>query len=91
MIAPDSASLSQRGHAYEAAGEVLFDMASMPDYGQLSKRNLDEQQAGARVAVDAHKRNPGDFVLWKLSSPEEPGWGRPGAGAVPAGTSSARR
>ena len=77
-------SLIARGHAYEAAGEVLFDTASMPDYGRLSKRPLDEQQAGARVAVDAHKRNPGDFVLWKLSSPEEPGWespwgrGRPG-------------
>ncbi|OBQ60073.1 cysteine--tRNA ligase [Mesorhizobium erdmanii] len=77
-------SLIKRGHAYVAAGEVLFDTESMPDYGQLSKRNLDEQQAGARIAVDAHKKNPGDFVLWKLSSPEEPGWqspwgrGRPG-------------
>ena len=76
--------LIERGHAYQAGGEVLFDTQSMADYGQLSKRNLDEQQAGARVAVDAHKRNPGDFVLWKLSSPEEPGWespwgrGRPG-------------
>ncbi|MGX9145401.1 cysteine--tRNA ligase [Mesorhizobium sp. 128a] len=76
--------LIERGHAYVAAGEVLFDTASMPDYGELSKRNLDEQQAGARIAVDAHKKNPGDFVLWKLSSPEEPGWdspwgrGRPG-------------
>ena len=56
----------------------------MADYGQLSKRPLDEQQAGARVAVDAHKKNPGDFVLWKLSSHNEPGWespwgrGRPG-------------
>ncbi|AZN99038.1 cysteine--tRNA ligase [Mesorhizobium sp. M9A.F.Ca.ET.002.03.1.2] len=76
--------LIERGHAYVAAGEVLFDTVSMPDYGQLSKRQLDEQQAGARVAVDAHKKNPGDFVLWKLSSPEEPGWdspwgrGRPG-------------
>ncbi|TGP57083.1 cysteine--tRNA ligase [bacterium M00.F.Ca.ET.230.01.1.1] len=76
--------LIERGHAYVAGGEVLFDTASMPDYGELSKRNLDEQQAGARVAVDAHKKNPGDFVLWKLSSPEEPGWespwgrGRPG-------------
>ncbi|HEY5819862.1 MAG TPA: cysteine--tRNA ligase [Mesorhizobium sp.] len=69
--------LIQRGHAYEAAGEVLFDTASMGDYGQLSKRPLDEQQAGARVEVDSHKRNPGDFVLWKLSSPEEPGWGSP--------------
>jgi len=77
-------TLIARGHAYVADGEVLFDTASMPDYGQLSKRHLDEQQAGARIAVDAHKKNPGDFVLWKLSSPEEPGWespwgrGRPG-------------
>ena len=76
--------LIERGHAYETHGEVLFDTGSMADYGQLSKRNLDEQQAGARVAVDAHKKNPGDFVLWKLSAPEEPGWdspwgrGRPG-------------
>jgi cysteinyl-tRNA synthetase len=78
------ARLIERGHAYETNGEVLFDTQSMADYGQLSKRNLDEQQAGARVAVDVHKKNPGDFVLWKLSSPEEPGWdspwgrGRPG-------------
>jgi cysteinyl-tRNA synthetase len=76
--------LIERGHAYEANGEVLFDVASMPDYGRLSRRNLDDQQAGARVAVDAHKKNPADFVLWKQSSPEEPGWespwgrGRPG-------------
>lgn len=78
------AALIKNGHAYEAGGEVLFDVASMADYGQLSNRNLDEQQAGARVAVDEHKRNAGDFVLWKHSSPEEPGWespwgpGRPG-------------
>ncbi|RWG77834.1 cysteine--tRNA ligase, partial [Mesorhizobium sp.] len=78
------AQLIERGHAYVAGGEVLFDTASMPDYGELSKRNLDEQQAGARIAVDVHKKNPGDFVLWKLSTPEEPGWespwgrGRPG-------------
>ncbi|RWB51449.1 cysteine--tRNA ligase [Mesorhizobium sp.] len=78
------AQLIARGHAYVAGGEVLFDTASMPDYGELSKRNLDEQQAGARIAVDEHKKNPGDFVLWKLSTPEEPGWespwgrGRPG-------------
>ncbi|MEO5325479.1 cysteine--tRNA ligase [Mesorhizobium sp. CC13] len=76
--------LIERGHAYQAEGEVLFDTASMPDYGQLSKRNLDEQQAGARIEVEAHKKSPGDFVLWKLSSAEEPGWdspwgrGRPG-------------
>ncbi|CAN7518625.1 cysteine--tRNA ligase [Ensifer sp. ENS07] len=73
-----------KGHAYQAGGEVLFDTKSMADYGQLSKRNLDEQQAGARVAVEAHKKSPGDFVLWKLSGDNEPGWespwgrGRPG-------------
>jgi cysteinyl-tRNA synthetase len=77
-------SLIQKGHAYEAGGEVLFDVTSMPDYGQLSGRNLEENLAGARVAIDEHKKNPADFVLWKLSSPEEPGWdspwgrGRPG-------------
>ncbi|MGD1934807.1 MAG: cysteine--tRNA ligase, partial [Candidatus Phaeomarinobacter sp.] len=80
--------LIDKGHAYVAettdGGEVLFDTVSMPDYGGLSKRKLDEQIAGARIAVDSHKKNPGDFVLWKLSSPEEPGWdspwgrGRPG-------------
>ncbi|MGJ5093171.1 cysteine--tRNA ligase [Bradyrhizobium oligotrophicum] len=76
--------LIARGHAYEAGGEVLFDTRSMPDYGALSGRKLDEQLAGARVAVDAHKKNPADFVLWKQSSEDEPGWdspwgrGRPG-------------
>lgn len=76
--------LIARGHAYEAGGEVLFDTQSMPDYGALSGRKLDEQLAGARVAVDAHKKNPADFVLWKQSSADEPGWdspwgrGRPG-------------
>src|SRR6201995_4174057 len=76
--------LIARGHAYEAGGEVLFDTQSMPDYGALSGRRLDEQQAGARIAVDAHKKNPADFVLWKQSSDDEPGWqspwgrGRPG-------------
>jgi len=76
--------LIARGHAYEAAGEVLFDTQSMPDYGALSGRKLDEQIAGARVAVDAHKKNAADFVLWKQSSADEPGWdspwgrGRPG-------------
>ena len=69
--------LIARGHAYEAGGEVLFDTASMPDYGALSGRRLDEQLAGARIAVDAHKKNPADFVLWKLSSDDEPGWASP--------------
>jgi cysteinyl-tRNA synthetase len=76
--------LIARGHAYEAGGEVLFDVQSMPDYGALSGRKLDEQRPGARVAVDAHKKSPLDFVLWKQSSGDEPGWespwgrGRPG-------------
>src|SRR5207253_1358113 len=76
--------LIARGHAYEAGGEVLFDVRSMPDYGALSGRKLKEQRPGARVAVDAHKRSPLDFVLWKQSSGDEPGWespwgrGRPG-------------
>jgi len=66
--------LIDRGHAYAAKGEILFDTTSMPDYGMLSKRKLEDQQAGARVAVDAHKKSPSDFVLWKESSVEEPGW-----------------
>jgi cysteinyl-tRNA synthetase len=76
--------LIARGHAYEANGEVLFDTHSMPEYGELSGRKLEEQKAGARIAVDAHKKNAADFVLWKQSSADEPGWespwgrGRPG-------------
>ncbi len=70
--------LLDKGNAYIATGEegteVLFDTTSMPDYGRLSRRNLDEQKAGARVAVEAHKKNPADFVLWKESSESQPGW-----------------
>ncbi len=70
--------LLDQGHAYVASGseghEVLFATASMADYGQLSKRKLEDQQAGARIAVEAHKMNPGDFVLWKQSADTEPGW-----------------
>jgi cysteinyl-tRNA synthetase len=77
-------SLIAKGHAYEANGEVLFDVTSMADYGQLSGRNLEDNLAGARIAVETHKKNAADFVLWKQSSPDEPGWdspwgrGRPG-------------
>jgi cysteinyl-tRNA synthetase len=77
-------TLINKGHAYTAAGEVLFSVSSMADYGKLSGRKLEDQQAGARVAVEAHKKNPADFVLWKLSSAGEPSWdspwgrGRPG-------------
>jgi cysteinyl-tRNA synthetase len=76
--------LIDRGHAYVHAGEVLFSIESMPDYGKLSGRDLSAQREGARIAVEEHKRAAADFVLWKASSPEEPGWdspwgrGRPG-------------
>ncbi|MCJ2081670.1 cysteine--tRNA ligase [Methylobacterium sp. J-090] len=65
------------GHAYVAAGHVLFDVPSMPDYGGLSKRPLDEMEAGARVEVAPYKRSPLDFVLWKPSKPGEPSWPSP--------------
>lgn len=71
-------------HAYVAEGHVLFDVSSMPDYGRLSRRSLDEMIAGARVEVAPYKRNPMDFVLWKPSKAGEPAWpspwgmGRPG-------------
>ncbi len=77
-------SLLESEHAYVADGsrgrEVLFDISKMdgkgkvPKYGVLSNRKLDEQQSGARVGVEAHKRNAGDFVLWKQSVSTEPGW-----------------
>ncbi|MFN3765747.1 MAG: cysteine--tRNA ligase [Aliihoeflea sp.] len=67
-------SLIDRGHAYAAQGEILFDTVSMADYGKLAGRNLEDQRAGARVADDAHKKHHGDFVLWKASSNAEPGW-----------------
>jgi cysteinyl-tRNA synthetase len=69
--------LIAKGHAYVAEGHVLFDVPSMPAYGKLSKRPLDEMIAGARVEVAPYKRGPMDFVLWKPSSPGEPGWGSP--------------
>jgi cysteinyl-tRNA synthetase len=72
------------GHAYEAEGHVLFDVPSFGDYGALSRRDQDEMEAGARVEVAPYKKNASDFVLWKPSSAEQPGWkspwgrGRPG-------------
>ena len=77
-------ALIDAGHAYEADGHVLFDVDSYPDYGALSKRDLREMIAGARVEVAPYKKAPHDFVLWKPSTPELPGWespwgvGRPG-------------
>jgi cysteinyl-tRNA synthetase len=76
--------LIARGHAYAAEGHVLFHVPSMPAYGRLSGRNRDDQIAGARVDVAPYKRDPADFVLWKPSPPDLPGWespwgrGRPG-------------
>ena len=71
-------TLLDKGNAYVAEGpegkEVLFDVPSMPDYGRLSRRNLEDQQAGARIAVESHKKSPADFVLWKESAGDEPGW-----------------
>lgn len=70
--------------AYQAEGHVLFDAHAMPHYGRLSRRSKDEQIAGARVDVAPYKKNPEDFVLWKPSAPDQPGWdsefgrGRPG-------------
>ena len=76
--------LIERNHAYTVDGHVLFDVTSMEGYGALSGRNLDDMLAGARVEVADYKRNPGDFVLWKPSLADDPGWespwgwGRPG-------------
>ncbi len=85
---PEMIALIERliagGHAYAADGHVLFAVASFPDYGHLSGRSPEELLAGARVDVAPYKRDPGDFVLWKPSSPDLPGWdspwgrGRPG-------------
>ena len=76
--------LIESGHAYEAEGHVLFDVGSYDDYGALSKRDLREMIAGSRVEVAPYKKAAHDFVLWKPSTPELPGWdspwgiGRPG-------------
>ncbi len=76
--------LIAKGHAYEAEGHVLFNVPSMPEYGKLSGRNRDEMIAGARVEIAPYKQDPSDFVLWKPSADDQPGWespwgkGRPG-------------
>ena len=69
--------LVREGHAYVAERHVLFNVPSMPDYGQLSKRPLDEMVAGARVEVAPYKKDAQDFVLWKPSKPGEPAWPSP--------------
>ncbi|MDD3020333.1 MAG: cysteine--tRNA ligase [Alphaproteobacteria bacterium] len=77
-------NLVDRGHAYEKDGHVLFNVPSFPEYGGLSGRSRDDQIAGARVEVAPYKKDPADFVLWKPSIGDQPGWdspwgfGRPG-------------
>ena len=77
-------ALIERGHAYAADGHVLFHVPSDPAYGTLARRSLDDMLAGARVDVAPYKRDPKDYVLWKPSTDEQPGWdspwgrGRPG-------------
>ncbi len=76
--------LLEKGYAYEMEGDVLFGVTRFPEYGKLSKRSIDDLQAGARVEVDEKKEHPADFVLWKKAKPHEPQWpspwglGRPG-------------
>lgn len=83
MIAMTEA-LIKKGHAYAVDGHVLFNVPSMPNYGELSRRSRDELIAGARVEVAPYKKDAADFVLWKPSTPEQVGWespwgrGRPG-------------
>ncbi|MBL8645783.1 MAG: cysteine--tRNA ligase [Sphingosinicella sp.] len=78
------AALIEKGAAYAADGHALFDITKDADYGTLSRRPMDEMIAGARVEVAPYKKNPGDFVLWKPSAADQPGWpspwgrGRPG-------------
>ena len=69
--------LGARGHAYAAEGHVLFSVDSYADYGALSGRTVEDMIAGARVEVAPYKRNPMDFVLWKPSEPDLPGWDGP--------------
>ena len=77
-------ALVKKGLAYQVDGDVYFEVAKYSGYGRLSKRRLDDMQAGARVDVDERKRHPMDFALWKSSKPGEPSWesswgsGRPG-------------
>jgi len=73
--------LIDKGHAYEARGDVYFRVRSFPAYGKLSGRDIDELTSGVRIAVSDIKQDPLDFVLWKSSKPGEPAWASPwGAG-----------
>ena len=70
-------TLMEKGHAYESHGHVLFSVASYPGYGSLARRSIDEMKAGARVEVAPYKKRALDFVLWKPSGPDQPGWSSP--------------
>jgi cysteinyl-tRNA synthetase len=77
--------LLEKGHAYEVNGSVYFDVSSWPDYGKLSGRRVEEQEEGARIAINPEKRHPADFAVWKKAEPEHIlrwpspwGWGYPG-------------
>ena len=78
------AALVAKGFAYEAGGDVYYEIAKFPGYGRLSKKKIDELRAGARIEISEHKRNPADFALWKAAKEGEPSWetpwgrGRPG-------------
>ena len=73
--------LIEKGYAYSADGDVYFSVDSLPEYGSLSGRKLEDNRAGERVAVDTRKKNPADFALWKAAKPGEPTWDSPwGAG-----------
>ena len=75
--------LIDAGNAYQAQDHVLFEVSTYKDYGSLSKRDVSEMMAGARVEVASYKRSPQDFILWKPSTPELPGWDSPwGRGSV---------
>ena len=76
-------TLIANGNAYVAQDHVLFDVNSMPDYGRLANRSLEEMEAGARVDVAPYKQGPMDFVLWKPSKPGEPAWPSPAGIAAP--------
>ena len=77
-------TLEEKGIAYEVEGDVYFSVEKFPEYGKLSKKNIDDLRSGARIAVDERKKSPLDFALWKTSKPGEPAWdspwgkGRPG-------------
>jgi cysteinyl-tRNA synthetase len=73
--------LIEKGYAYQADGDVFFDVTSFPGYGKLSGRSLDDMMAGARIEINPKKRNTMDFALWKSAKPGEPSWDSPwGAG-----------